>query len=64
MIGGVLVGSVLGMLVGAGCLIAGVPVLLSMAAWSGSGVLVVLLLALWPLRPHNAPRTDLVPQRF
>jgi hypothetical protein len=63
MIGGVLVGSVLGMLVGAGCLIAGVPVLLSLAAWSGTGVLAVSLLVLWSLRPRGAPLPALRPQR-
>lgn len=62
MIGGVLVGSVLGMLAGAGCLIAGVPVLLSLAAWSGTGVAVVVLLALLPMRPRPAP-VALQPQR-
>jgi hypothetical protein len=60
MIGGVLAGSVLGMLAGAGCLIAGAPVLAALAAWSGTGVLAVLLLA---LRPHGTPLPALRPQR-
>lgn len=62
MIGGVLAGSVLGMLVGAGCLIAGVPLLVSLAAWSGTGAAVVLLLALLPMRARPAP-VALQPQR-
>lgn len=64
MMGAVLAGSVLGMVVGAGCLAAGTPVLVSLAAWPGTGVLAVILLALWSARSrrHAAPAV-LRPQR-
>jgi hypothetical protein len=64
MMGAVLAGSVLGMLAGAGCLIAGMPVLLALAVWSGTGslaVLVIALVSLWPRRRAVAP--VLQPQR-
>lgn len=53
MIGVVLAGSVLGMLAGAGCLIAGMPVLLALGAWSGTGSVAVLVMALVSLRPRR-----------
>lgn len=64
MIGAVLVGSFVGMLAGAGSLIAGVPVLLSLAIWSGTGSVAVLVLGLVSLRSRRrAVALTLHPQR-
>jgi hypothetical protein len=63
MIGAVLAGSVLGLLAGAGCLLAGVPVLWALAAWSGSGALAVVFLAFLSQHPRRAAAAVLRPQR-